>query len=302
MRGMTGYSQKTTHIQLPEKDITLSIEIKSYNNRYLDVSVHLPKDGLAYDNKIRALLRSHISHAKVDFILTWKNLGKDKLHKINIEEAVYVYNELKILSQKIPLNAISLENLLHFPDVLNVAHSDALLTWEELEPYCLQSIESLQAEYLEEGQIIEENIAELLLSFQQSYDKICHLAQHTKDDFPALLERKMQIFNKNFVADSNKKEKFKVDVSRLEQEVALLLVKTDLNEELVRIKSYMEKAREFTHGSEQDVSKKFDFLCQEMNRECNTINSKTHLLDISHEIINMKLYIEQIREQLRNVQ
>ena len=241
MRSMTGYS----YAEYQDENIKLAAELKSYNNRFLDISVSAPPALQGAENAIRKYLGDRIARGKVEFYLKIKSLSSQLKDPALFDKYVF------------PL----LEKV-----------------YEEYDATCLREGENTKADILRHLVIIEENVKAV---------------EAQAGRFEELLRKNVYDRFQQLLGDA-------VDESRVYAETAVLLVKYTINEELVRLKSHLE-ACHAALDSDEPVGKKLDFICQELNREINTIGSKSMMVEVDRAVVTLKDALENIREQVRNV-
>ncbi|MBQ3320389.1 MAG: YicC family protein [Spirochaetia bacterium] len=287
MRSMTGYS----YAEFQDDNIRLSAELKSYNNRFLDISVSAPPALQGAENAIRKYLGDRIARGKVEFYLKIKTLSSQL--KVDVDEgAVFAYldafNRVKELSGV--KDEISLSQLLRADGVLN---RDSELDPAIFDKYVFPLLEKVYAEYdatcLREGENTKADILRHLSIIVENVKAV--EAQSAR--FEELLRKNVYDRFQQMLGDN-------MDESRVYTETAVLLIKYTINEELVRLKSHLE-AFHAALDSDEPVGKKLDFICQELNREINTIGSKSMMVEVDRAVVTLKDALENIREQVRNV-
>ena len=287
MRSMTGYS----YAEFQDDNIRLSAELKSYNNRFLDISVSAPPALQGAENAIRKYLGDRIARGKVEFYLKIKTLSSQL--KVDVDEgAVFAYldafNRVKELSGV--KDEISLSQLLRADGVLN---RDSELDPAIFDKYVFPLLEKVYAEYdatcLREGENTKADILRHLSIIEENVKAV--EAQSAR--FEELLRKNVYDRFQQMLGDN-------MDESRVYTETAVLLIKYTINEELVRLKSHLE-AFHAALDSDEPVGKKLDFICQELNREINTIGSKSMMVEVDRAVVTLKDALENIREQVRNV-
>lgn len=287
MRSMTGYS----YAEFQDDNIRLSAELKSYNNRFLDISVSAPPALQGAENAIRKYLGDRIARGKVEFYLKIKTLSSQL--NVDVDEgAVFAYldafNRVKELSGV--KDEISLSQLLRADGVLN---RDSELDPAIFDKYVFPLLEKVYAEYdatcLREGENTKADILRHLSIIEENVKAV--EAQSAR--FEELLRKNVYDRFQQMLGDN-------MDESRVYTETAVLLIKYTINEELVRLKSHLE-AFHAALDSDEPVGKKLDFICQELNREINTIGSKSMMVEVDRAVVTLKDALENIREQVRNV-
>ncbi len=287
MRSMTGYS----YAEYQDENIKLAAELKSYNNRFLDITVNAPPALQGAENAIRKYLGNRIARGKVEFYLKIKSLSSQL--KVDVDEgAVLAYmdafNRVKELSGV--KDEISLSQLLRAEGVLN---KDSELDPALFDKYVFPLLEKVYGEYdatcLKEGENTKADILRHLAIIEENVKAV----ETQAGRFEELLRKNIYDRFQQLLGDA-------VDESRVYAETAVLLVKYTINEELVRLKSHLE-AFHAALDSDEPVGKKLDFICQELNREINTIGSKSMMVEVDRAVVTLKDALENIREQVRNI-
>ena len=287
MRSMTGYS----FCEFQDDNIKLAAELKSYNNRFLDITVNAPPALQGAENAIRKYLGDRIARGKVEFYLKIKNLSSQL--KVDVDEgAVSAYLDAfkKVKDLSGVKDEISLSHLLRADGVLN---RDTELDPAIFDKYVFPLLEKVYAEYdatcLKEGENTKADILRHLTVIGENVKAV----EEQSGRFEELLRKNIYDRFQQLLGDA-------VDESRVYAETAVLLVKYTINEELVRLKSHLE-AFHAALDSDEPVGKKLDFICQELNREINTIGSKSMMVEVDRAVVTLKDALENIREQVRNV-
>ena len=287
MRSMTGYS----FCEFQDDNIKLAAELKSYNNRFLDITVNAPPALQGAENAIRKYLGDRIARGKVEFYLKIKNLSSQL--KVDVDEgAVSAYLDAfkKVKDLSGVKDEISLSHLLRADGVLN---RDTELDPAIFDKYVFPLLEKVYVEYdatcLKEGENTKADILRHLTVIGENVKAV----EEQSGRFEELLRKNIYDRFQQLLGDA-------VDESRVYAETAVLLVKYTINEELVRLKSHLE-AFHAALDSDEPVGKKLDFICQELNREINTIGSKSMMVEVDRAVVTLKDALENIREQVRNV-
>jgi len=288
MKSMTAYAYK----EFSNENITVCVEIKGYNNRYLDLSVHLPPWLSSLESIIRKYLSSRFTRGKVDVNIRFREENTQVSISIN-ENAVFAYKTvIEKLTSILGINdKPGLDTILGLDGVLEIEKNrDSEKYWMHIEPVLVAAADQFEAERAREGRHTETDILSNIAILEENAGVV--------KSYAPVLEAEMK---------ENLRERFKellgdkVDENRVYTETAVLLMKHSISEELVRLSSHL---LEFRQEIERNPSagKKLDFLSQEINREVNTIGSKAPLLEVSRAVVEMKNALENIREQLRNVE
>lgn len=291
IKSMTGYGGAKGSAE----GLSVSIELKSVNNRYLDVSVKLPRTMLFAEEPIKAAVGRHISRGKVDVFVTVDQSASDDMEVRVNEPLLKGYIEaLSAAAEKFGLqNDMTVMSLCRLPDVLSTDRreidSSALMTGitEILE----RALTEYDAMRLREGEKLRDDVLARLETISRLTGVVEENAPKTVAEYRARLEQKLQ----EVLATAN------IDESRVLTEAAIFADKIAVDEETVRLRSHISQLRGLTNG-EPPAGRKMDFLIQELNREANTIGSKCQNADIAHVVVELKAEIEKIREQIQNVE
>ncbi len=294
---MTGYASDTILVG----DFSLDAEIKSVNSKSFDLKIYLPEYMTFMENDIRQLVSKQIARGSI--VLKIKAKHNDEASSnftLNNEVLNTAIDEIKTIEQKCDEKNIQFSPLtvLDFFSVKGVWEENKISQTDtvELKSVMLDKLPELIKKFIEtrriEGQGLQAILVEKLSSimeFIKEIDKILpDRSRHLKKNFKTALDK---IIN----------EQNQVDENRLEQEIALLVIKQDIQEELDRLKVHIVSMQDLVNSSNV-VGKKLDFLSQELNREVNTICSKSQYSDLTKLGIEMKTLVDQFREQVQNVE
>jgi uncharacterized protein (TIGR00255 family) len=292
IKSMTGFGRW----EALEGNAKIRVEIRSVNHRYLDLNIKMPKKFVAYENVFRTIVKQYVSRGKVDVFIHYEELEG---HDINLQyNAVLAQSYLSILGemkQSMPqvTDDVTLTKLAMMPEVIlaKEAEQDA----EENLPVVKQALHEAGALFLETRQREGEQLkADLYGKLDEMENCVTFIIQRSPQIIEEYKNRITQRIGE-LLADT------KLDESRIAMEVTMFADKVCVDEELVRLKSHIATMREtLEHGV--DVGRKLDFIAQEMNREANTILSKSNDLEITNCGINLKTVIEKVREQVQNVE
>ena len=289
MNSMTGYGYKEAIVE----NTQISVEIKSVNNRFLDLNVNIPSFLNPLESKIRKIISEKIIRGKVDVTIRVKDMDStakvsaDPQAAIMYRDAISKINEaLGCKSEDIPLSLI-----INQDGVLTITHEyDAQSYWIKIQGVFDEVFEQYIKDRSREG----ENLKKDLLAKLDVLDKC---AAFFKEWQPKMEEKfKEQITTRftELLGDN-------VDQNRIMTEVAAMMVKYTINEEIIRLHSHLSAMRK--EFEENPVpGKRIDFICQEANREINTIGSKNQFTEVGEMVINAKDALENIREQSKNVE
>lgn len=290
MNSMTGFGRAN----LEKNSREYIVEIKSVNHKYNDISLKAPRSLMSIEDKIRKTVLSKISRGKVDIYITYLNFGAEgKNVVINNDLAKMYIKELQELARENNINSnIEVTEITKLPDVLNVQ------TNEDEEAVALEVIECLNLaldKFLKmrssEGCKIAEDLKIRIKKVEENVEKISCYSTGLIEEYVVKLEGRVNEILRTDVVDKN----------RLMQEIVIYADKCSVEEEITRLRSHIAQFEELLEKNEP-VGKRLDFLIQEMNREVNTIGSKSGSLDITNCVIELKTTLEDIREQIQNIE
>ena len=294
---MTGYASDTILVG----DFSLDAEIKSVNSKSFDLKIYLPEYMTSMENDIRQLVSKQIARGSIVLkIKANHNEEASSNFTLNNEVLNTAIDEIKTIEQKCDGKNIQLSpfTVLDFFSVKGVWEENKISQTDtvELKSVMLDKLPELIKKFIEtrriEGQGLQAILVEKLSSIMELIKEIDKIlpdrSRHLKKNFKTALDK---IIN----------EQNQVDENRLEQEVALLVIKQDIQEELDRLKVHIVSMQDLVNSSNV-VGKKLDFLSQELNREVNTICSKSQYSDLTKLGIEMKTLVDQFREQVQNVE
>jgi uncharacterized protein (TIGR00255 family) len=288
MKSMTGYAYR----EKTDENISVSAEIKGYNNRFLDLSVYLPPWLSALEPKIREFMASRCGRGKVELGIRLKEHNADISVTLNSAAAKAYMGVMGELAAEFDLGEKpSLGLLLGLEGVLETEKNRDDEKYQRLIwPVLTEAADQFEAERVREGRHTEEDILSHIAVLESAVKTVAGFAPQLE----ASIKENIRSHFQELLGD-------KVDENRVLAETALLLMKYTISEEISRLSSHLQ---EFRLETERNPSpgKKLDFLCQEINREINTIGSKTPVLEVSRAVVDMKNALENIREQLRNVE
>ena len=288
IRSMTGFA----HREIAQPGLRASLEIKSYNNRYLDLSVSLPPYLTRLEPRFREYISARVAHGKVEAWLRVRELETPVSVSADLAAARALAGVLREMAEACGVEEpLRLGNLLSFDGVLAYERDvDEEELWARLGPELEACFSEYDASRLHEG---ESTMADL----EAQLARVSAAAAAVRARVPEI-ELTVRV---NLMARFKEVAGDAVDEGRVLTETAALLMKYTVNEELSRLDAHIASFSRIAK-SERAPGKKLDFLCQEMNREVNTIGSKSMLLAVSREVVEFKDALENIREQLRNIE
>lgn len=289
MNSMTGYAYKEALIDSTQ----ISVEIKSVNSRFLDLSINLPSYLNILESKIREKICQKIVRGKIDVTIRVKDLNStakisaDPKVALLYKEAISkVAHAIGYENKEIPLDLIISQE-----GVLNVSYEyDAEKYWEKIKTVFSEVLENFIGDRKREGENLK---ADLLAKL----DILDSCACFFKEWQPKMEGKFKETISKKFndLLGNN------FDQNKILEEIALMLVRYTINEEIIRLQSHLSALRkELTENP--TPGKRIDFICQEANREINTIGSKNQFSEVGQMVVNAKDALENIREQAKNVE
>jgi len=285
---MTGFG----HGEHRDSRVQMVLEIRSYNNRFLEMAVNLPYSLKQLEPRVREFLSARIQRGKVEFYLSLVEL-EDSSEVVVDHERVRTYlaalEELRSLARS--RERPTLADLIGLDGVLkSVSRKDPEALWALVEPLLGRVFADFETTRRSEGKKTEADIRRIAADIAEKMAVVeARVPQIEARIKTTLRERFHELLGEG------------VDESRIMAETAVQLMRGDINEELQRTRGHLEHLRESV-GAPGPQGKRLDFICQEIGREINTIGSKSMLMDIDQAVISVKDSLEKIREQIRNVE
>ena len=288
---MTGFGRGEAH----KGGITISVELRTVNNRFLEVATRLPRSLSLRENDVKELIRRKISRGKVNVIASVEKEGNGSAGlELNSSAARAYYKLLVQLRRTLKLKGtVKLEHMLQFSEIFEQTETGGTdeKEWMVLQESLGTALGALAEMRQAEGGELERDFRARIALLDERLAQIERLsAGQVPAERKRLRERVAQLI-----------EKAPVDEGRLELEIALLADRLDVTEECVRFRSHNKFFLEAL-ALPEPAGRKLNFLIQEMNREANTIGSKSSATEIAHLVVNMKEELEKIREQLQNIE
>jgi uncharacterized protein (TIGR00255 family) len=291
LTSMTGYGVAEGNML----DTQVRVEIRSLNSRYFDFSSRIPSFLIPIENEIKNLIQATIKRGKVSlFISVNGNNSFPSSFSLDHEKIAFYIAELKKVAKKEKLQGdIALADCLKFPDIFVTTQKQftAQTASKYLFPVVKEAVKNICMMREKEGAHIVKDIQMRLKKIESITAKIEKSAHKEPARIKERLEERLQKNNINL----------SLNPERLEQEIAYIIDKADITEEITRLRSHCAMFRS-AFDETGEIGKRLEFICQEMNRETNTIGSKTQSVEISQSVISIKLEIEKIREQIQNIE
>ena len=291
VKSMTGYGRAEKTVD----GCTITVELRSVNNRYLDCNIRIPRLYLFSEETIKSHVQKVISRGKVDVFVTLDN-GESSKTRVSVNKPVAdsYYKALKELSDAYGLSGdITVSLLSRFPDVL-LAEEEEQDVEQMGTNICVvldQALADFDQMRTREGQRMKEDVLNRAAFIEKTVGFVEERSPQTVSEYRAKLEMRMNEILSNT----------QIDPARLLTEAAVFADKVAVDEETVRLRSHIAQLRELLDKGGA-VGRKLDFLIQEFNRETNTIGSKCSDIEIAQRVVDVKAEIEKIREQIQNIE
>ncbi|MBC5996005.1 YicC family protein [Romboutsia ilealis] len=272
------------------------VECKTINHKYCDINIRLPRKISFLEDKARNFVKNYIKRGRVDIYIKLDLLGSEDVNlKFDETLANQYVNILREIRDKFDLaDDISVMNVAKFPDIIKTEEKeeDEDLLWSMLSKALEETLTKLKEMRSEEGQKLAQDVLERCDILQNTIEEIENNSYNVVIDYKEKLNNRI-----NEILDNPSL----IDENRLAQEVAIYADKSSITEEIVRFKSHIGQLRN-TIVKDESIGRKIDFLIQEMNRETNTIGSKSSDLNITNLVVEIKSELEKIREQIQNIE
>lgn len=288
IRSMTAFSRR----DVTKTDVTLSWEMRTVNHRYLDISLSIPSSLNAYENDLKEIIRNHLGRGKFDAKLTLKQINTEDSYKIHINpEAV---KALKTARQKLETltkkpKCFSAMEILQWPGVMQESQQDL----SSIVPTVKNHLKDTLSDLIKMRELEGKRLTQLILSRCDMINKIVVTVRDRRVEVQqAIREKIMKKISELEVS---------IDTNRLEQELVYQAQRLDIDEELDRLDSHIKEVTS-TLNNEEPVGRRLDFLMQELNREANTLAAKSNDAETTKAAVELKVLIEQMREQVMNIE
>ncbi|MBR6969191.1 MAG: YicC family protein [Firmicutes bacterium] len=293
-KSMTGFG-----IGVYEDELrSVTVELRSVNHRYSDITVKMPRRYQFAEDAIKAIVKGVAPRGKIDVFINVDNIAADDTAvELNPALAKRYYETLQTLRQEIPELAgePTLAMIANFPDVVKTgaAEEDEELLLKALSEAAKEAAANLDAMRVTEGAKLMEDILQRGRLIEETVCGIEVYAPEVAKNYTAKLKERIQELLGGDVA---------IPEDRILLEAAVFADKSNITEEMVRLKSHCSQLRAIAADTSGPIGKKLDFLVQEMNRESNTIGSKANDIHITNDVLLLKAEIEKIREQVQNIE
>lgn len=292
VRSMTGFGRGT----YTDNGKEFVVEIKSVNHRYIDFYIKMPRQIAFLEEKVREVVSKSLFRGKVDIFISFEDRSDDS-RSVMLDEAlagayIHAVNNLKekySLQDEVTLSLVS-----RFPDVLRMEKNDVdeELLWKDLNIALDSAVSSLIQMREKEGNELRASLLQKADYMENIISEISKRSPEVVGEYKQKLENRI----KELLGQQT------IDENRLAMEVAIFADRCSIDEELVRLGSHMIQLRDILSIKKQPVGRKLDFLVQEINREINTIGSKSNDIVITRHVLDLKSETEKIREQIQNIE
>lgn len=284
---MTSFARREANTEFGN----LRWELRSVNHRYLDVSLRMPDDLRLLEPKVRELIGQRLKRGKIEVGLRFQAAaGQDRDFNIDMALVKRLADATKQIGRQFMSDArVSSLEILRWPGVMEMTETDQAPLHEAAMALLVEALDDMLEHRRREGDKLKALI-------EQRCDAIDVLVAQMREHLPALRAQLQQR-----LMDRLGEIKDQVDPARLEQEVVIQVQKMDVDEELDRLTAHVDEVRH-TLGRDEPVGRRLDFLMQELNREANTLGSKSTDTEVSRTSVELKVLIEQIREQIQNIE
>lgn len=291
IKSMTGFGR----YEAESKERKITVEIKSVNHRYCEMTIKMPKKFNFFEAAIRNLLKNYISRGKVDVYISYEDFTEGKACvKYNSDVAKEYFDLIQQMGQQFGIESdIKASSLARFPEIFTIEeqNENEEELWAYIEAAIKNAAESFVNTRIAEGERLKEDLFGKLNGMIEGIDFIEKRSPEVVDEYREKLYAKV----KELLGEKN------MDQGILATELTVFADKICVDEETVRLKAHIENMKD-TLNAADNIGRKLDFIAQEMNREANTILSKSSDLAITNTAINLKTEIEKVREQIQNIE
>ncbi|WP_223066466.1 YicC/YloC family endoribonuclease [Paenibacillus caui] len=292
---MTGFGQSALHFG----GYVIQCEVKSVNHRYSEIVIRMPREWTCYEDSLRRLVLQHVKRGRIDVYISKEREDETSPSlKLNFSAVRDYMKSAEQIIEKFGIGGMpTVAQLLALPGVMVPAESEAEgdqlggEEWEAVLHRALgEALSGLTAMREKEGRHLAEDLSRRIEKLETIHGEMCGLAPMVVEDYRVRLKNRLTELLEG-----------SLDEQRFNMEVAIFADRSNVDEELIRLKSHLAQSKGLL-GSREPIGRKLDFLIQEMNREVNTIGSKANHLSIVNLVVEMKAELEKIREQAANLE
>jgi uncharacterized protein (TIGR00255 family) len=289
---MTGFGKG----EYKDEGIRIIVESKTVNNKHCDFNIKMPRKLIFLEDRVRSFCKGYIKRGRVDIFVTVENIGTSKFEPyFDLEIARKYVTKLRSLRDEFNLiDDISAIKVATLPEVIisEPIEEDMELIWKKL----LQALEIAMTNLLsmrkKEGEKLKSDIIKRTDTLNELIKEIKVYSYTVVEDYREKLQQRLKEITESVI---------EFDQNRIIQEVAIYADRSDITEEIVRFESHIVQLQD-TLEQEGAIGRKLDFIIQEMNREINTIGSKSSNMNITNKVVDIKTELERIREQVQNIE
>lgn len=291
IKSMTGFGKG----QATAEGVALAVEVRSVNHRYADITVKVPRGMIAFEGEIKKAVGERLKRGKIDvFVAQEATVAASSFPTLNLPLAtayMAVFEEMRQtfgIHEGVPLALLAAQK-----DVIVMREGEAVEAdlCRCLEEALSRALEGIEAMRLAEGEATRREIEERLSVVDELLQKISERAPHVPLEWQAKLKERLARLGQDVAFDPQ----------RVAQEIAVFADRCDITEEIVRFRSHLEQFRHLFDAAEP-VGRQMDFLTQELNREVNTMGSKSNDADLTRLVVAIKAELEKVREQVQNIE
>lgn len=292
IRSMTGFGTATAEIAGGR----IAVEIRSVNHRFSEAQVRLPRDLGALEERVRTLVMERIRRGRVEVVISRDEAARrPRAFRADTDLAASYVRALRELAASIGVSGdVSLAQLVALPDVLRLEEErvEAETLWPALESAVRAALEALVAMRMAEGSRLAEDVLARALAVERMTEEIAGRSRLVVRAYADRLWLRLA----DLLAE------VPLDEARIATELAVFADRSDITEELTRLRSHLDQFRQVVTKEDGAVGRKLEFILQEMGREANTIGSKANDIEITRTVIEMKGELESLREQIQNIE
>ncbi len=292
MKSMTGFGRAS----VTDNNFAITVELKTVNNRFLDINLRLASELQQLESEIKRLIGGRLTRGRVDVNLQYDRTS-DVEYELNRPLITGFLAAMKDMQTEFALTGEPDINVIaRLPNVVSTKKEEPTAEFlAAIEKVFSLALDDLEKMRLKEGSMLSEELESRLFEIERRLPPIEADADNVAEEYRQRLTKRIG----DMLAKSD--SQIEIDQARLAQEVAYLAEKADISEEIARLRTHIEHFRTIVKD-DRDVGKRLDFLTQELNREANTITSKTTNMSVKENALAIKSEIEKIREQVQNVE
>ena len=292
MKSMTAYASSES----TKDKLTVAVEIRSYNSKYLDIALRIPHKYLGLENKIKSLISDKASRGRIEIKLQITDDSEDAyIFDIDEHRALAYMNVLSRLKNRFNINTdISLDLMVNTGGVIKPVEvsKNMDVCWDQLKTCISIALDGLNAMRKKEGDFIGRDFINRIDFIEKSLGQIKKESENLLSHYQERLKERITALTQGMID---------IDPARIAQEAAFFADRSDISEEIVRVESHIKEFRSIM-DSEESAGRKLNFLLQEFSREFNTMGAKAGNSNVSHIIVAVKSELEKIREQVQNIE